>query len=293
MSKCENKYCLIKQTTNNTQISISKAEYEKISATKKKLLEMLFLEEEFDIVLENFYEYEMELIKFSMNNMMFENYNRFANERGSINRRIMNILSSCRSYMDGGSHHISNIDKSINEQVKSNKSKECSVFGYKVMTEIRNHAQHRGLPIHSYTHNHDWVNKEKLRFSITPYIHVKQLKEDKSFNASVLKELVEEKYNVKPLLREYISSISKIHQKSRDLLKQNIGECDELFYSTIEKFKKDSNSKDAVGLAAAICENGNYKDPISIFTYPIERRKELEQKNKCLDLLSFRYVSSE
>ena len=300
-------YRIVRQVLGNqTFIPITEKEYQDIQIAKEGLVESLFLEEKFDIVLENFYEYEMELLQLSTHQMLFRNlnYSKFQKEINSVNRRIINLLSACRLYIDHSSHHISNIfngDESKKQEIKSNTSHEYDTsLGYRVMEALRNYVQHRGFPIQRCTYNSKRVVEEgqsKLLFSITPYLDVEKLHEDGRFKKAVLIELREigDKHDIKPLLREYIVSIISIHEKNRALLKSLIKQWEELLNSKIEAFRAEAGDGESIiGLAAVIYEgNGGYNSPVPIFLELVEHRKELERKNGNLTSLVSRYVTSE
>ena len=210
----------------------------------------------------------------------------------------------CRLYIDHSSHHLNNIfngDKSKREEIKLNISHEYEMkLGYRVMEALRNYVQHRGFPIQRCTYNSKRVEGEvqdKLMFSITPYLDVKKLDEDVKFKKTVLNDLrkIGEKHDIKPLLREYIASISTIHDKNRASLKNLIKQWEDLINSKIEAFKTVVGVEESiVGLAAVIHDsNGNYNSPVPIFLELIEHRTELERKNGNLTSLVSRYVTSE
>lgn len=287
-------------------LPISESEYRAIAIAKDGLVNSLYLEEKFDIVLENFYEYEMELLELSTRHMLFRNesYSKFHNEINSINRRIINLLSACRLYIDHSSHHLSDIfdgDQSKKDEVKFNTSHECdTVLGYRAMEALRNYVQHRGFPVQRCTYTSRRVDgdaEDKLLFSITPYIDVKKLDEDGKFNKKILAELreIDEKHDIKPLLREYISSICSIHDKNRTLIRNLIIQWEGTFRSYLEAFRSKVGSDGSmIGLAAVISEeNDCYTSPIPIFLDLIEHRTELEKKNRNLGTLVSRYVTSE
>lgn len=300
-------YRIVRQVLGSrVYVSISESEYREIAIAKDGLVESLSLEEKFDIVLENFYEYEMELLRLSTHQMLFRNlsYSKFHNEINLVNRRIINLLSSCRLYINHSRHHLSNIfngDQSKKNEIRSNISNEYdTVLGYRVMEALRNYGQHRGFPVQRCTYNSKRVEgdkEDKFLFSITPYLEVEKLDEDGKFNKTVLSELraIGEKHDIKPLLREYVSSISSIHEKNRALLKDLIEQWERTFHSHIEAFKSKIGSDESiVGLAAVISEeNGCYNSPVPIFSDLIEHRMELERKNRNLKSLVSRYVTSE
>lgn len=247
----------------------------------------------------------MELLRLSTRQMLFRDfsYSKFQNEINSVNRRIVNLLSACRLYIDHSSHHLSNIfngDEEKKNEVKSYASHEYdTALGYRVMEALRNYVQHRGFPVQRCTYNSKRVeDKEhnKVLFSLTPYLDVVKLKEDGKFKKVVLEELetIGEKHDIKPLLREYVSSISSIHEKNRALLAEFTGQWESTFNRHIETFKLETGDDSVVGLAAVISgENGTYNSPVSIFFELIKHRRELERKNGNLKSLVSHYVTSE
>ena len=93
-------YRIVRQVLGSKAfIPITEKEYQDIQTAKEGLVESLYLEEKYDLVLENFYEYEMELLRLSTHQMLFTNlsYSKFQNEINSVNRRIINLLSACLS----------------------------------------------------------------------------------------------------------------------------------------------------------------------------------------------------
>ena len=92
-------------------IEISESRYHLISDSQKYLLETLFLEEKLDYVMENYYELEIELVSIASRMMIFHNLDHFSmtKDRNTISRRIANLMSSCRMYLDQSIHHLINI----------------------------------------------------------------------------------------------------------------------------------------------------------------------------------------
>ena len=114
-----------------------------------------------------------------------------------IIRRLINLLSTGRLYLDQSIHNLNNISsiKSINiEEIKTEKNKQYDQYlGYRVMEALRNYVQHRGYPIQSLTYNNKLVGKDpngRVLFSTTPYIHVQEFEKDNKFKKEVLKEII-------------------------------------------------------------------------------------------------------
>ena len=82
-------------------IQIDEAEYMLIKNARNNLFEILFLEEKLDLVIENFYEYETELLSAASRMMVFHNADdqSMSRERNLVSRRIVNLLSAGRMYL--------------------------------------------------------------------------------------------------------------------------------------------------------------------------------------------------
>ncbi len=218
-------------------IEISEDEYGKLKAAKEALFQTLYMEEKLDIVLENYFEFEETVLKSALKHMLFRNqdYNWYQSEKRMISRRIINLLTACRLYVDQTRHHISRIFGKISTQFQDVIDQFAEQYdkhlGYRVMDALRNYVQHKGLPLHEIKYSMSWTdhNSEKyMRCVATPYIYVSQLKEDKGFKASVLKELesLGEKNDMKIFLRDYVSSLGIIHSKIRGIFKSHVAEWD-------------------------------------------------------------------
>jgi len=272
-------------------IDITEDEYKALKKARGFLFEALYLEQKFDLVTEDFIEYEMTLLSYAASHMMFSNldYMRLQNEVNNINRRLVNLLSACRLYLDHCVHHLSSIYGSKSDKVaaviEQKNTEYDSNLSYRVLEALRNYVQHRGFPVQSVTYNADRIedgDRWQTLFSITPYIKTKELEADEKFKKTVLDELKKlgEEVDIKPLIREFVSSIGNVHKKVREILKEDIQEWEGRFDKCIQKFKNETKDEDIVGLGIAIQEEpGIYRESVSIFTDFINHRQELEQKD--------------
>ena len=287
-------------------VEISREDYEYFKLAKANSLEVLFIEMKFDFVIENFLELEMSFLEIAANHMVLRNlsYPRLQNEKNLVNRRLVNLLSACRSYLDQAMHHLHNILSKESETVKeieeykNQQYDQC--FGYKVMEALRNYVQHRGFPIHEVAFNTKWVELKSgkwMLFSLTPYIRPDKLEEDEQFKKSVLKDLKEsgDKIDIKPLARDYIASLGSIHEKIRNLLRADVDDWKQTILAAMSRFKeKYPDEPSIVGLEAVVRnDDGTYFQRIPLFEDFIEYRQQLENKNSNLATLGKRYVSSE
>ena len=287
-------------------VDISEEEYWAINDSKSCLFEALYLEQKLDIVIEDYIEFEMELLASSTRQMVNRNqdYSWFQIEGNKINRRIVNLLSACKLYLDHSMHHLSNIygDKSEHiESINKIRSQEYdSKLGYRVMEAMRNYVQHRGFPIHKWTYNSKRIEKQdknQLLFTLTPLIKIQQLQEDRKFKKSVLMEIekIGAEIDCKPLIREYVSGIATVHENIRTIVQKDVLNWEKTLFTSIDRFKeKISPEESIIGLSAVITEDqGTYSGIVPLFSEFIEHRRELEKKNKTLKNLGIRFVTSE
>ena len=301
------KYLLAKRTLEpSVTIKITEQEYKKIETARNNLLEIFYIEEKFDILIGNYLEFELDLLKYAAYHMVqgYGAHNELHIELNQIIRRIINLLSTGRLYIDQSIHNLNNISSinSINiEEIKKEKNKQYDQhLGYRAMEALRNYVLHRGYPIQGLTYNNELVEKnqnERYLFSITPYIQIREFEKDNKFKKEILKEikLLGEKVDLKPLIREYVEALWNIHAKIRELLKLDILDWEQLFQNTISKFQsKNSKIRSIIGLSAVKQnEDKSYIDSIEIDKFIIEYRQELQRKNSTFVNLSKRYVTNE
>jgi hypothetical protein len=291
-------YCLFKPTTDNN-IVISKEKYERLIKAKHYHVSMLQVEEKINFLIENYSELEKDLLNVSFNKMISPLYSTdwtlSIGEIHLINRRIINFLTTSKLYLDQISHDIKELsdDSELQNTVEKLKSTEYdNVLGYRVLEALRNYVQHRGLPVHLLSFNMSKVD-DLSKHVINPYLKVSELRKDGKFKATVLNELEKEneKIDLKLYIRQYISSITKIHSAIRRILSESILRWDEEFQSTYEEFNKEYGETEALGIGEIYL--GLRRNITYIMKEPIKRRKWLEQKNQELSNLVTRFVSNE
>lgn len=272
----------------NDPIELNEDIFEAINNSVSTLTAYFSIEESFDILLENYLHFEKHLLCVSVNNIT--NSNEFENNgelRREINRNIINLLSTCRRYLDLTSKILSLISPEVRDLFEKERSKEYdNNFSYRILEALRNHTQHAGFPIHYFSvirHKEIQIDGSNL-FSIStiPFIEREKLSiENKDFKKSVLSEMTEDKYDIRKLSREYISALSRIQNKVRENIKNKISECDGIIHAAEEEYSsKFGNFFPAVLLAAKVDENGTFKNKILIISNRlITGRKILEKKN--------------
>ena len=286
-------------------IPITTEQFKQIRAAKQRLVFGVGIEEKLDLVLENYAELERTLLDMALEHSIFPGKIEALLDGGThlVNRRIANFVTTARLYLDQVPHDFSKIYGRDSKHYKSFKqatSKEYdNVFGYRVMEALRNHVQHQSLPTHAIMFpatRDETSDPVSIRFGVVPLINVAALEDNPKFKKSVLVELQaisdSNNYaNLLPFIREYAEAFGRIHQKVRDLTGGDLRLDDKL----IKKFRAQAQKKfdTKLGLVAAVLDaKGLHEDREHLTDRPTKRRQDLEKKNRNLESLSRRYVSS-
>ncbi len=284
-------------------VDVTEAEFREAKAAKTKLMHALSIEEKLDYVLGNFSEVERQLLDAALHNMLFSDVSWSKAVAGvhTISRRIVNLLTACRLYLDQVAHHVREVYGGGSPEAQSLEDKKSEEYnshlGYRVMDALRNHVQHRGLPVSGVTQHSERLHRSPdslFKNTVTPWLKVASLAEDPKFKKSVLKELqaIGDRVDIKPLIREYVASIGAVHAIVRERMKQDIADWEAVLTSILDRFKAAGG--DLVGLAVvAMDEKGAYVDYVDVFDDLLKRRKQLEAKNRHLTHIAKHFVTSE
>ncbi len=289
-------------------IEIAKDEYEQIEKARNNLFEGLFIEEKFDLVSENYYEFETELLSIASRMMIFkdDNYFSMSRERNTISRRIVNLMTACRMYLDSINHHLKSIygkDLSKVNLIEKEKSNQYDKrIGYRVIEALRNHVQHCGFPIHNAKFSYERVqleNETRLSHIVMPILKVKTLEEDGEFKKSVLKELksidTKNGIDIRPFIRDYVEGIWEIHETTREIISSDLIIWKEIINNTIDRFQKKTDKDTSISSLTLF--KANHKDhwinKTDIFQDYIKRIEDYQSKNSLFINLSIRYASNE
>jgi|TARA_B100000700_G_C14934374_1_gene803509 hypothetical protein len=256
-------YSLSEWVLGSTQeLEISESRFQRIKEAKKLLSEGLAIEEKWEILVSNYVDLESDCLSATTSHMLFSEqpYEAFFKNTVLFNKRLVNLLTASRLYSEQIESHIGRCfpdSSQIKDEVKSWKSKAYdSMFEYRFMEALRNYAQHRGLAVHQITVGGSWTDVERedaeLRNGIKLFTHKSKVEDDSAFKKTVVKEMPE-KVDLMLMVRVYISELSKIHLKARELLKDRLAEAREVISSSIDEYVELSNSsedKKVLGLHA-------------------------------------------
>lgn len=292
-------------------VAITKEQYEEICRAHQLINFGVAVEEKLDLLVENYADLERELLDMAVQHCVFSGAaidELLSEARHRTNRRIINLLTAIRLYHDQTAHSLSSVygknSKILSDFRESTSNEYDAKLSYRALEAIRNHVQHASLPITAISFPMSAVERNdskakpgsvtKIRYKVVPYIGAESLEENPKFKKAVLEEIkgICNKKNdieVMPLVREYISSIGRIHKLLRQLINEDL----ESAAKTINHFR-DIAPKISEGLAAIQSnEQGLYTGHISLVDRPISRWKKLSSKNSSLERVDISFVSSE
>jgi hypothetical protein len=286
-------------------VQISKSQHDATVEAKATLLECLYIEEKFDLVIEDYLELEMTLLERALGYLaapLLDNQ-RANTDRALFNRRLMNLLSSGRTYAEqvSGRHIPRVLHEAGASAVKAAFSKEYDDrLGYRAMDALRNHAQHFDAPVHLVTYPSRRVERESggvLAYTVNPCLQPEDLRRNPKFKRSVLNELeaLGPSVDLKPLVRQYVEGLWTVHAQIRELVAPPILEWEAILELAKSIFLAGGNDKRSAFALAAVTlrENDTYETSVSLPTQFNEYRRFLEAKNAGLDNLALRYVTNE
>lgn len=287
--------------TYNEFIIIDENTFIEIVEARSLLQSFLNMEEKLNYVIDNYIEFEQELLNTSINNlvtpMIEQEWKHYVSEIHKITRRIINLLSTSKMYLDQVPHDLNKVCKNKKDVVKmfeKMKSKEYdNVFGYRVMEALRNYSQHRDLPIHKISNKVAKTNDNKNKHLIIPVLRTKELEVDDKFKKSVLNELKEigDKIDLRMYIRQYIQSFYNLQKFIRDILSEDMNNNDQIIQNAYNYFEQKFNNP-----PKSLSASKYYKNiPVETvhIVYDIKKRRHwLENKNKPKDLIN-NFVSAD
>jgi hypothetical protein len=285
-------------------VPLSKERYASIREAKQGVLQCLYIEEKFDLVVENYLELEKALIDSVVRGMILRDRkkHRFDLERSLYNRRLINLLTTARTYTDQTTQHLKKIFTSEPDRAKVLAAEFSRQYderiGYRVMEALRNFVQHRGLPVDYISHKRTWIREgesKKLQHSTRFFLDISDLSADGKFKKSVLTELedIGEKVSLIPLVRDYMEGLSVAQNSIRNSVQPQAGMWESILTEAIESFSVEHGTP-KVGLAA-VCRDGGgrYSEKVYLTKKPVDYRIILERKNASLVNLRLRYATNE
>lgn len=285
--------------TDVPEIPITEGEFICLEVARNVLSTALAIEEKYSILLSNLLEFETELLRASAYDMLFEgqDYPDFFDTRSALNTRIVNLLTAAKLYVDQARQDVAeclNGNADAENKIARRFTEEYdSCFEYQFMEALRNHVQHRGIPIHLVKHPRKWTSIHEdgmMEFSIDCFSEKRYLAENRKFKKQVL-EKMPDRVNLKAAARRYVESLSAVHSSARELITEKVTSSRQEVEDIIHRYR-ELNSGDVLGLAAyKVSDDGQQLGYVPLLLEWDDVRKKLLGRNRRLVNLSKRYVT--
>lgn len=267
-------------------ISILAEEFCHIERAHLGILEITAVEEKYDILLENMLELELELLRLAGTNLLFSpDEKHYANAKPLVNRRMINLLTASRLYLDHLDHHMSILfghDSAQRAHLKKLRSVEyAGQFSYRFMEALRNYAQHRGYPVHELRHSTRAVSVEEERWQVrcaehgvSLYIRPTTLISEGGFKPVVLAECKDSDYPIDVMYeaRGYLRSLARIHAAVRAEMQSKLDECSAMVAKAVHRIASEPPV-----VLYALNDEGNFEKRLLLGLY--EQLERLQAKN--------------
>lgn len=280
------------------QIEIDQERYESCTQAKTILAECLDIEENYEILVANYLELEKQILDITITSMVREHigYSDFFDVRLALNIRLVNLLTSARLYCDQ-LFHCTKVSLSHlggpKEVIKPMCAREYGENPmYRFMEELRNHVQHRGLPVHWTSTSGRWTSLGEdglLEYSMDLGVQRKLLEEAGKFKKNVLREMPD-KVDLKTASRSYVESLSKVHLEVRALIQDRVRKS----RLTIEEARDEYGKvykENVLGLCIQVTDGASITETVPLFLAWDDIRLKLQKRNQSLANLKKRYAT--
>jgi hypothetical protein len=168
------------------EIPLSGERFDRLKRAWSVHVATLAIEEKFDLAISNFAEFEQELLSLSVRHLIRRDHqwDQMSTDRLLLNRRLINLLSTCRLYIDQVKHDTGSAElpNGTRELFKRALAKEYDrSLGYRVMEALRNFMQHKSLPVTGISYpiaRREKDEKAFFRFGIGLGLSVERLDDD-------------------------------------------------------------------------------------------------------------------
>ena len=283
------------------RLPISQQRFEELSRAWSNLKHIAHVEEEWDAVVQNYVELEKTLLEAALSDMVVsdKDYFSFQEARLKFAVRLSNLLAACRAYLDHTPHHLGQIAPSrpyADEFKALTHTQYDERFGYRFMEQLRDFAQHRGLPVHGTSYHSAWVeggDGGMLSHSVSTHINLDTLRKDKKFKRSVIKDMAENKLHSEPLVRDYLEGLSAVHVGTRQLITEAFDAASKIVRDALAEFVAASPVNDLIGVhAIQLDPPDTWVQQVPLFEELIHLTEKLRRRNRPMVNLKKRFVTS-
>jgi len=162
------------------------------------------------------------------------------------------------------------------------------------MEALRNHVQHRGIPIHFVSQTSRLTSLEEdglMEFTVEIAAQRRYLEQDEKFKKTILREVTGD-VDLKAASRRYVESLSAINEFARGLVAESVRVAREQIESAHNRYAEHFAGK-LTGLSASAIHDGREVSSVPLLLDWDDVRLELQKRNTELKNLTKRYATSQ
>jgi hypothetical protein len=262
----------------------------------------LSVEENYDLVLENYLDLERAVLGTAANWMVRGESNPgvLRNDSALYNRRLLNLLSAARTYVDQVPHHLGEFVTDGPELAgRVFSSAYDTHIGYRAMSALRNYVQHRGMPVRANGYQHVMYKDEygKQHFAHTALLALvpAELSADGKFKGAVLDELrgLGERIDLMWLARDYLDALSEAHAAIRAAMAEPLALADFRLDDLQRRFIDATLDPSVYLVLRSVNDRGELAARYTVNTLATQMRRDLVARNPAPRGLANGHVSSQ
>lgn len=270
----------------------------------QKIFILVQIEESWDCVIQSYLELEQSWLTAALRSSVLnaDGYDALHDERLCFARRLSNLLTACRAYLDQAPQRLGQ-DLSDASAVKlfdrMRRGAHAQDFGYRVMEGLRNHAQHFGQPVHGTSLDSRWTQApedeaRRLVFSVTALINVAELVRSPKITAKLREELSGDltQLDAPTLVRAYLEGLAVVHVGLRQHFEQSLVAWEAAVSSAIARYAASNDGNVLALQAVELAEDGTRVSATPIFSDMPRRLRSLMQRNGSLVNLRRRVITN-
>jgi hypothetical protein len=211
---------------DDNEVQISPDQFHLAELAHDRMQLVIASEEKFDAVARNHLDFESDMLNCALETSLagFGAGMEQMGVRRLLNRKLSNLLSATRSYVDFIRHSAKTVlptQNDADEVINLFAKHYDSSFSYRALEVLRNHAQHAGFPIQSIKYFTSVLRDQPgnpLKKTVAPMLNTEDLSQNSELKKVVVSELVQlgETINLKRLIREYVAAMADVHERFRE-----------------------------------------------------------------------------
>jgi hypothetical protein len=283
--------------------AIDDLRFQEIHCAKQTYVFALELAEKINLLIDNYYELEVELLKLAEGHRIWPRREHIhaMQERLLLDRRIVNLLTACRLYLDHSLHTASSLFGEPDPAYTSAKARAHTLydesFGFRFMEELRNHVQHRGLLVDSIVYWYGHVvqdNQDCVQYTVEPRLELSSLEEDTKFKRTILQEAKEngKAIDLRQPIREYVAGVWSLHVSLQNEIDERLRDRFLLYRSIIAQYLQSGPPTPHAVYAVRLGEDGRRLEEIALVDHLIGYYDLLRDKNAKVPDLIRSYASN-